>query len=208
MSNGQGKEIKQEGAQDMGVSLSTDQVVQAMTKGQPNGRNIFVQVATLLTSIGVLGGGGYFGLDLIKSELEHTSQSVNAVVQSVDEIKPLINDVKHLQKQVDELRSDFKGLDQLKTEILDRISLTEDKVANNIEVVRNYVIEKLSSVEKDLDRQIERIDKELGKELVKTKDEIYRELRKVKDDVMVEIRNIRDRLSTLEATIKSMSSKQ
>lgn len=208
MPNDESKKINQAGTEDTGLGSSAEEIIATLSKSQPNGRSFVVQLVAILTSLGLLGGGGFIGLDAIKSELKHNNDSVTAVVKSVDEIKPLVQDVKHLQKQVDELRGDFKGMGELKTEILDRIAQIEDKLDEKVDEVRKSLVERVQSIQHELAKQTDVVEKELTKDISSMKDEIYREIRKVKDDIMEEIRNIRDRLSGLEATIKALSAKE
>lgn len=138
MSNDNEK-VRKESAGNTGDGYSAEEVVRAVARAQPNGRSLVAQLVAILCSLGLVGGGGYIGLDVIKTELAHTNSQVTAIVQSVEQIKPLLSDVRHLQRQVTEMRADLKGITQVRIELLEKIEEHEDGADRRISELRDRV---------------------------------------------------------------------
>jgi chromosome segregation ATPase len=117
-------------------------------------KNLVYQITTVLAAMGLLGGGGYVGMDAIKSnvavvetQVSHTNDNLNKLDETVGElttqIAPLVQQVATLQKQMDifsdEFRQEFRahladpelhlsGLAKLKSDIIEKINIIQQKI--------------------------------------------------------------------------------
>jgi hypothetical protein len=112
MSNG--KETgQQKNPRSTGHGFDPAEVAEAIVKAKPNGRSLLAQLVAILISVGVLGGGGYVGLDVVRSELAHTQQTVGEVR----------TDVKELRK---DLTREIQSIAAVRIEILREIETHEE----------------------------------------------------------------------------------
>jgi hypothetical protein len=92
------------------------------TKSDKNGRSLLYQMITMLGAVGILGGGGYVGIDSVKSEVvivkteaAHTNANIYRVEQKVQTLS-------------DELKSEFREHMNLRSELLEVISRLTNRI--------------------------------------------------------------------------------
>ena len=109
------------------------EVAEAIIKAKPNGRSFLAQLVAILISIGVLGGGGYVGLDVIRSELANTKAAVVEVR----------TDVKELRR---DLTKEIQSIASVRLEILREIEDHE----NDTDAQRARMWQKIAELERQL----------------------------------------------------------